>query len=165
MKTLAKFLFSLSLLAGITACDDDAPTTGEIVLDIEKYMYVQSISIYTELGNKIYENREYLYEGGRLSIPLNPAEFRLTDIPTAPSRFRRGTRRGSTTTSTGTEASPTTDERPAHPQPRRGRYAIAGGAPAHLHRQTSSPHAPAPRSSAAQLLRPAKTNKFALHSA
>lgn len=63
MKTLAKFLFSLSLLAGLTACDDDAPTTGEIVLDIEKYMYVQSISIYTELGNKIYENREYLYEG------------------------------------------------------------------------------------------------------
>ena len=53
MKTLAKFLFSLSLLAGLTACDDDAPTTGEIVLDIEKYMYVQSISIYTELGNKI----------------------------------------------------------------------------------------------------------------
>ena len=49
MKTLAKFLFSLSLLAGLTACDDDAPTTGEIVLDIEKYMYVQSISIYTEL--------------------------------------------------------------------------------------------------------------------
>ena len=67
MKTLAKFLFSLSLLAGLTACDDDAPTTGEIVLDIEKYMYVQSISIYTELGNKIYENREYLYEGGRIS--------------------------------------------------------------------------------------------------
>ena len=51
MKTLAKFLFSLSLLAGLTACDDDAPTTGEIVLDIEKYMYVQSISIYTDLGN------------------------------------------------------------------------------------------------------------------
>ena len=118
MKTLAKFLFSLSLLAGLTACDDDAPTTGEIVLDIEKYMYVQSISIYTELGNKIYENREYLYEGGRLSIPL--------DIPTAPSRFKRGTRRGSTTTSTGTESSPTTDERPAPPQPRRARYAIAG---------------------------------------
>ena len=77
MKTLAKFLFSLSLLAGLTACDD-APTTGEIVLDIEKYMYVQSISIYTELGNKIYENREYLYEGGRLSIPLNPGNYRIS---------------------------------------------------------------------------------------
>ena len=63
MKTLAKFLFSLSLLAGLTACDDDAPTTGEIVLDI---------------GNKIYENREYLYEGGRLSIPLNPGNYRIS---------------------------------------------------------------------------------------
>ena len=128
MKTLAKFLFSLSLLAGLTACDDDAPTTGEIVLDIEKYMYVQSISIYTELGNKIYENREYLYEGGRLSIPLNPGNYRISiyGYPTAPSRFKRGTRRGSTTTSTGTESSPTTDERPAPPQPRRARYAIAG---------------------------------------
>ena len=78
MKTLAKFLFSLSLLAGLTACDDDAPTTREIVLDIEKYMYVQSISIYTELGNKIYENREYLYEGGRLSIPLNSGNYRIS---------------------------------------------------------------------------------------
>ena len=38
----------------------------------------RSISIYTELGNKIYENREYLYEGGRLSIPLNPGNYRIS---------------------------------------------------------------------------------------
>lgn len=131
MKTLAKFLFSLSLLAGLTACDDDAPTTGEIVLDIEKYMYVQSISIYTELGNKIYETGNIFTKEAGCRSRSTPAitEFRLTDIPTAPSRFRRGTRRGSTTTSTGTESSPTTDERPASPQPRRGRYAIAGPPP------------------------------------
>ena len=30
MKTLAKFLFSLSLLAGLTARDDDAPTPPDI---------------------------------------------------------------------------------------------------------------------------------------
>ena len=49
MKTLAKFLFSLSLLAGLIACDKDAPTTGEIVLDIETYMSAHTISIYPHL--------------------------------------------------------------------------------------------------------------------
>ena len=73
-----RFLAALPDIPALAACDDDAPTTGEIVLDIEKYMYVQSISIYTELGNKIYENREYLYEGGRLSIPLNPGNYRIS---------------------------------------------------------------------------------------
>ena len=166
MKTLAKFLFCLSLFAGLTACDDDAPTTGEIVLDIEKYMYVQSISIYTELGNKIYENREYLYEGGRLSIPLNPGNYRISTYGYSDCTFQiQGTRRGSTTTSTGTESSPTTDERPAHPQPRRGRYAIAGAPPPiytgrHLLRTHRLPDPRRHSCSARQ-----KTNKFALHSA
>ena len=149
MKTLAKFLFSLSLLAGLTACDDDAPTTGEIVLDIEKYMYVQSISIYTELGNKIYENREYLYEGGRLSIPLNPGNYRISIYGYSARERSRHLR--------------LTNGR--HPRNHAGHGMQSQGRPAHLHRQTSSLHAPAPRSSAAQLLRPAKTNKFALHSA
>ena len=78
MKTLAKFLLCLSLLAGTTACDKDDPTTGELALTIEDYMYVTSITIYTELGDPIYKNTEYLYTGGELRIPLNPGNYRIS---------------------------------------------------------------------------------------
>lgn len=78
MKTLAKLALCLSLLAGLTACDNDEPTTGQVILNIENYIYVQSITIYTELGNSVYENRDYLYKGGRLSIPLNPGNYRIS---------------------------------------------------------------------------------------
>ena len=78
MIPLAKLALCFSLIAGLSACDKDDPTIGQAVLDIENYMYVQYITIYTELGSKVYENREYLYSGGRLSIPLNPGNYRIS---------------------------------------------------------------------------------------
>lgn len=164
MKTLAKFLFSLSLLAGLTACDDDAPTTGEIVLDIEKYMYVQSISIYT---------KQNLRKPGislRRRPVVDPAEPR--QLPNFDLRIFRLHLPDSSGAHDADRLRPARERsrhlrltNGRHPRNHAGHGMQSQGRPAHLHRQTSSLHAPAPRSSAAQLLRPAKTNKFALHSA
>ena len=67
MKTLATFVLCLSLLAGFTACDKIRDNAKASVLNI-----------YTEEGSLIYTNTEYLYQNDpRLSIPLNPGNYRL----------------------------------------------------------------------------------------
>ena len=65
MKTLATFVLCLSLLAGFTACDKNDDNMGTLI-------------VYTEEGSLIYTNTEYLYQNDpRLSIPLNPGNYRL----------------------------------------------------------------------------------------
>ena len=61
MKTPAALALCLSLLAGLTACDN-----------------VEELNIYTEGGSLIYTNTEYLYQNDpRLSIPLNPGNYQM----------------------------------------------------------------------------------------
>ena len=77
MKTLAKFLFSLSLLAGLIACDKD-DNMGTLIVNVRDNAKVEELNIYTEGGSLIYTNTEYLYQNDpRLSIPLNPGNYRL----------------------------------------------------------------------------------------
>ena len=62
MKTLATFVLCLSLLAGFTACDKNDDNMGTLIVEIRD----------------IYTNTEYLYQNDpRLSIPLNPGNYRL----------------------------------------------------------------------------------------
>ena len=79
MKTLAKFLLCLSLLAGITACDKDDDTMGTLIVNVRDNAKVEELNIYTEGGSLIYTNTEYLYQNDpRLSISLNPGNYRLS---------------------------------------------------------------------------------------
>mgnify|MGYP000180715055 CR=1 FL=1 len=47
MKTLAKFLFSLSLLAGLIACDKD-DNMGTLIVNVRDNAKVEELNIYTE---------------------------------------------------------------------------------------------------------------------
>ena len=77
MKTLAKFLFSLSLLAGLIACDKD-DNMGTLIVNVRDNAKVEELNIYTEGGSLIYTNTEYLYQNDpRLSIPLNPGNYQM----------------------------------------------------------------------------------------
>ena len=78
MKTLAKFLFCLSLLAGMVACDKDDDTMGTLIVNIRDNAKVEVLNIYTEAGSLVYTNTEYLYRNDPvLSIPLNPGNYQI----------------------------------------------------------------------------------------
>ena len=78
MKTLATFVLCLSLLAGFTACDKDDDNMGTLIVEIRDNAKASVLNIYTEEGSLIYTNTEYLYQNDpRLSIPLNPGNYRL----------------------------------------------------------------------------------------
>ena len=78
MKTLAKYLLCLSLLAGMAACDKDDDTMGTLIVNIRDNAKVEVLNIYTEAGSLVYTNTEYLYRNDPvLSIPLNPGNYRL----------------------------------------------------------------------------------------
>ena len=78
MKTLATFVLCLSLLAGFTACDKNDDNMGTLIVEIRDNAKASVLNIYTEEGSLIYTNTEYLYQNDpRLSIPLNPGNYRL----------------------------------------------------------------------------------------
>ena len=78
MKTLAALAFCLSLLTGFTACDKDDDNMGTLIVEIRDNAKASVLNIYTEEGSLIYTNTEYLYQNDpRLSIPLNPGNYRL----------------------------------------------------------------------------------------
>ena len=78
MKTPAALAFCLSLLAGFIACDKDDDNMGTLIVEIRDNAKASVLNIYTEEGSLIYTNTEYLYQNDpRLSIPLNPGNYRL----------------------------------------------------------------------------------------
>ncbi len=78
MKTLAKYLLCLSLLAGMAACDKDDDTMGTLIVNVRDNAKVEELNIYTEGGSLIYTNTEYLYQNDPiLSIPLNPGNYQI----------------------------------------------------------------------------------------
>ena len=112
MKTLATFVLCLSLLAGFTACDKNDDNMGTLIVEIRDNAKASVLNIYTEEGSLIYTNTEYLYQNDpRLSIPLNPGNYRLNtrgSSTTALSRFGQATRPPSITpTAVTTVWSPT----------------------------------------------------------
>ena len=77
MKTPAALALCLSLLAGLIACDKD-DNMGTLIVNVRDNAKVEELNIYTEGGSLIYTNTEYLYQNDpRLSIPLNPGNYRL----------------------------------------------------------------------------------------
>ena len=79
MKTPAALALCLSLLAGLIACDKDDDNMGTLIVNVRDNAKVEELNIYTEGGNLIYTNTEYLYQNDpRLSIPLNPGNYRIS---------------------------------------------------------------------------------------
>ena len=77
MKTPAALALCLSLLAGLIACDKD-DNMGTLIVNVRDNAKGEELNIYTEGGSLIYTNTEYLYQNDpRLSIPLNPGNYRL----------------------------------------------------------------------------------------
>ena len=77
MKPPAALALCLSLLAGLIACDKD-DNMGTLIVNVRDNAKVEELNIYTEGGSLIYTNTEYLYQNDpRLSIPLNPGNYRL----------------------------------------------------------------------------------------
>ncbi len=78
MKTPAALALCLSLLAGLIACDKDDDNMGTLIVNVRDNAKVEELNIYTEGGNLIYTNTEYLYQNDpRLSIPLNPGNYQM----------------------------------------------------------------------------------------